>query len=768
MNIEDFTWKIEEWHSRVAALLPQSDQIPVPGQQQLQEFFGELQVGWEELRVAQEELLRQNEQLQFVQHLLELERCKYRDLFDFAPDAYLVTDDQGIIQEVNQIAAQILQRKQEYLLGKPLSVLMAPEERQNFYLQLNRLERLELRQEWEARLQIAKGKLLDAALSVNPVRDTSGKVVALRWLVRDITERKQAQEQHKLLIREQEARAAAEVQEKRSTFLAEASHLLASSLDYRTTLTRVAQLAVPSLADWCVIDINETNSSNFEEPVVAASDPEQEALVLELRRRYPLLTNSDYGVPKVLRTSKPELVTKVSESVLQFIARDAEHLGILRQLKVNSYIIVPLIAHQRKLGTMALASAQPERCYTQADLTMTEELAERAALAIDNARLYRQLQEANLLKDEFLAIVSHELRTPLNAILGWTHLLLNRKLNETTTTKAYTTIDRNARLQGKLIEDILDISRVIRGKIRLNIRPVQLTRLLDGVIENLKPTAELKGLRVESIYEPLAGQLLGDVERLEQVVWNLISNAIKFTPQGGLIEVQLEQVDSMAQITVRDTGKGITSQFLPFIFERFRQADATTTRNHSGLGLGLAIVRYLVDMHNGSVGVFSEGEGKGATFRIYLPLIVDSSQWQQPTEPTEDIDNYPELEGLRVLVVDDHVDTLELITLVLEQCKAQVTTAASATEALEAIAPSQPEILISDIGMPEKDGYFLISQIRSLEAKQGGQIPAIALTAFAREEEHTRALNAGFQIHLAKPIEPTELVAAVAKLARQK
>jgi CheY-like chemotaxis protein len=399
---------------------------------------------------------------------------------------------------------------------------------------------------------------------------------------------------------------------------------------------------------------------------------------------------------------------------------------------------------------------------------MAEELARRAAIAIDNARLYhdseaarKAAQEANRIKDEFLAIVSHELRTPLNAMLGWTQMLRNRKLNEATTAKAIETIERNARSQQKLIEDILDISRIVLGKIRLNTRPVHLAPIINAVIENVRPIAEIKAIQIESILDPSVAQVMGDSERLQQVVWNLLSNAVKFTYKGGRVEVRLEQIDSTAQITVKDTGKGISSDFLPFVFERFRQSEGATTRTHGGLGLGLSIVRHLVEMHNGTILAASEGEGRGATFTVQL-CTIDSRAVLPREENQAVLDNLPALDGLQVLVVDDSPDTLELISFILEQCKAQVTTATSVCEALEAIAQLKPDILISDIGMPDEDGYSLIRKLRTLEAEQGRQIPAVALTAFAREEERTRDLCAGFQMHLAKPVEPTELVAVVA------
>ncbi|HEY9829938.1 MAG TPA: ATP-binding protein, partial [Stenomitos sp.] len=392
------------------------------------------------------------------------------------------------------------------------------------------------------------------------------------------------------------------------------------------------------------------------------------------------------------------------------------------------------------------------------------------AIAMDNARLYQEALQANRIKDEFLAIVSHELRTPLNAILGWVTILRNRTVNLVTTHRALETIERNAQSQKKLIGDILDLSRIIRGKIRIHPAPVHLDYTISAVIENVRPTADLKGIQIESRLDSSLAPVMGDAERLHQIVWNLLSNAVKFTPEGGRIDVRLEQVSDesggcpYAQIAVNDTGQGIRPEFLPYVFEYFRQGDATTTRLHGGLGLGLAIVRQLVEMHNGIIYATSQGEGRGATFIVQLPMI-HAEQQQAPQKYRVVLDNFPSLDGLRVVVVDDCADTLELIAFILEQCQAQVLTATSVEEAIHAIAQLQPDILISDIGMPDEDGYSLIRQVRTLEVDRGTPILAVALTAFAREEDRTRTLDAGFQVHLSKPVEPAELVAVVANLA---
>jgi CheY-like chemotaxis protein/two-component sensor histidine kinase len=370
--------------------------------------------------------------------------------------------------------------------------------------------------------------------------------------------------------------------------------------------------------------------------------------------------------------------------------------------------------------------------------------------------------------------LSHELRTPLNAMLGWTQMLRTRKLNEVTVAKALETVDRNTKLLSRLIEDLLDVSRIITGKLRLSMRPVELSEAIEAAAEAIRPAAEAKEIQIACLLDTLAGTVLGDPDRLQQVIWNLLSNAVKFTPRGGYVEVRLERLDSYIQIQVSDTGRGIEPDFLPYVFDRFRQADSSATRSFGGLGLGMAIVRHLVELHGGTVKAESLGVGRGATFTVKLPLLANYTpdispvNDAEPMAPTVEegllLDNPSVLEALRVVVVDDEADARELCTAILEQYGARVTAVASASEALDVIQQSQPDVLVSDIGMPQEDGYSLIARIRDLQAEQGGQIPAIALTAYARESDRTKVLLAGFQQHLGKPIRPTELVVVVAAL----
>lgn len=380
---------------------------------------------------------------------------------------------------------------------------------------------------------------------------------------------------------------------------------------------------------------------------------------------------------------------------------------------------------------------------------------------------------ANRIKDEFLATLSHELRTPLTSIIGWADLLGNPKLDPVSSQRAIETIKRNGRVQVQMVDDLLDVSRIITGKLRLILKPVDFGSVIIAAVDTARPAAKSKEIVLDLQLDSPVGLIYGDPDRLQQVAWNLISNAIKFTPKGGRVSVRLDHVESHVEFTVSDTGNGIESEFLPHVFDRFRQADSTSTRSYGGLGLGLAIVRQLVELHGGSVLVESAGIGQGATFTVSLPLAAvsgaanDSKRALTELPVSSDFERLPQLEGLRVLIVEDEADTRELLQFILEDSGGHVTTANSAAAALEAMEMKSFDVLISDIGMPGEDGYSLIAKVRALDHARGGRIPAAALTAYAREEDRIRLLRAGFQIHLPKPISPSELIAVVINLANR-
>jgi PAS domain S-box-containing protein len=415
------------------------------------------------------------------------------------------------------------------------------------------------------------------------------------------------------------------------------------------------------------------------------------------------------------------------------------------------------------------SDGQPLRMLgTHTDITFRKQAeAERERLLVREQAAREQAEAANRIKDEFLAVLSHELRSPLNPILGWAKLLQSRTLDEQKTKHALATIERNASLQTQLIGDLLDVSRILQGKLSLNIAPVDLAATIGAAMETVRLAAQAKSIQIHTSLNEAIGKVTGDSSRLQQIIWNLLSNAVKFTPEGGQVEIWLERVGSYAQITVSDTGKGISPDFLPYVFDYFRQADSATTRKFGGLGLGLAIVRHLTELHGGTVTAQSLGEGQGATFTLRLPLIEDSAELENEVNPNGSTDALAAapLAGLRILVVDDEADTREYLSFVLEQAGAKAISAASADEALQALVQSTPDLLLSDIGMPEMDGYMLMQQVRAMPRDQGGQIRAIALTAYAGEMNQQQALAAGFQQHIAKPVVPATLVQEVRKLA---
>ncbi len=436
----------------------------------------------------------------------------------------------------------------------------------------------------------------------------------------------------------------------------------------------------------------------------------------------------------------------------------------------QSVRISPLTHEGRIIGTLTIIDDVTERVTREAELQA--QLEARTQLLASEKSAREEAEEANHLKDEFLATISHELRTPLTAIIGWANMLRAGNLDETTSVRAIETIYRNAHSQNQLIADLLDVSRIISGKLRLDVRTIELPSIIEAALDAVRPAAEAKSIRLQSVIDPLAGPISGDADRLQQIIWNLLTNAIKFTPKGGRVQVKLERVDSHVEITVSDSGVGISREFLPYVFERFRQADAATTRVYGGLGLGLSIVRQLTEMHGGAARVESDGEGKGATFIISLPFIAVTNGQVEPERihPSAGynslmLDCPPSLVGLRVLVVDDEQDTRDLLSTVLEKCGCEVAMTASAAEALDTIETLRPDVLISDLGMPGEDGYSLIAKVRALPAERGGQTPAAALTAYARVEDRLRVLSSGFQIHLPKPVEPMELIIVVANLA---
>ena len=556
-------------------------------------------------------------------------------------------------------------------------------------------------------------------------------------------------------------------------FLCQAGELLSSSLDSQSTLSRLTRLLVPRLADYCVVQLD---GYSAEEVPIAHIDSAKAELVREILRSYP--SEGSPSQRQAAHSGKSLLMESLPDGYLESVAETPEQLALMRRLNPRSLLVVPLRVNTSVFGSITLARSESGRLYNASDLLLAEDLTRRAATAIDNARLYElsrteraRAEAATRTKDEFVAMVSHELRTPLNVIMGWVRLLRSGTLSEPTREQALEVVERNANAQSQLVADLLDISRAITGKIRIEPAQVDFGNLINLVLEDARFALEAKRLELHVDCANVASVMRGDGERLRQVVWNLLLNAIKFTPKGGQVWVSLRRIESDLELVIRDSGMGISADVMPYIFENFRQYDSKTTRAHGGLGIGLSIAKHLIDLHGGGIEARSDGPGQGASFIVRLPVsplistTVGVAKVSATTTRRTDLVRPTGLAGLSVLVVDDQEDARELLRIVLESCDARVLDAATASEALAVVQRERIDLIISDIGMPEEDGYSLIRRVRSLASKEKASIPAVALTAFARNEDRTRTLLEGFNMHMAKPVEPAELLLALADLS---
>ena len=540
-------------------------------------------------------------------------------------------------------------------------------------------------------------------------------------------------------------------------FLAHASAFLSSSLDYETTLKALARLAVPMFGDYCAVDVLQEDGT-FRRVDVVVDDPSRKELG-EALKRYPPKLSIEGPAVRAIKSGEPVIDNATGPEKASRSAQSPEHLELLRRFGVRSFQMVPFRSRGQTLGLFTTGSFSG-RHYNEHDLVLAREVALRAGLALDNAMLYRSAQEADRLKEDFLATLSHELRTPLNALLGWMHVLKMPTADEATRTRALESIERNARAQAVLINDLLDVSRATTGKLRIEARVVDLSAVILDAIEAMRPATRARSIDVSLSMGNLRGQLWGDPDRLRQVMWNLLSNAVKFTKPSGHIEVSVEERRGAVTIAVADNGVGIDPTFLPHVFERFRQADSSSTRAQTGLGLGLAIVRHLVDLHGGEVAVHSDGPGKGSTFTVTLPtraatpLEVDLQG--STTRATS-------LSGIRVLAIDDDSDSRELIQLTVRAADGDVIAVSSAAKALDVIQVFRPHVVVSDLAMPGMDGYGFLHTISTTIPHPP---PVIAISGHVGEREVQRSIEAGFARHLGKPADYERLVETIAELAK--
>ena len=670
-------------------------------------------------------------------------------------DAIVSKDLNGIITSWNPAAERIFGYTEAEAVGRSIRMIIPQDLQDEEDVVLAKIRAGEKVEHYETIRQHKDGRRLNISLTVSPIRDDTGTVVGASKVARDITE------QTRLLARLHEHAVNTER-------LGEVGAVVASTLDGEAIVQKVTDIAT------------EMTHAEFGAFFYNVTEPDSgDAYMLYTLSGVPREAFSKFPNPRATAIFAPTFhgkgpVRLDDVTVDPRYGNNPPYHGMPPgHLPVRSYLAVPVKGVRGDVIGGLFFGHSRVGVFTEEHERLAQGIAAWASVALENARLYMDAQAANRMKDEFLAVLSHELRTPLNAILGYSRLLRGGMLPPEKAARGLETLERNATLLTQIVEDVLDVSRIVSGKIRLDVQPVELPVIVDNAVATVQPAADAKGVRVHTIIDPRVGPVSGDPGRLQQVAWNLMSNAVKFTPRNGHVQVRLERVNSHVEIVVSDTGVGIRPDFLPYVFERFRQAEAGTTRKTGGLGLGLAIVRHIVEMHGGTVDASSAGEGQGATFRVRLPLMIVAPQVVQTrrehprSEWREALQALGDLQGIHVLAIDDEEDALTLLRVVLETAGAQVTSVSSPNAALARIEDVKPHVLVIDLGMPDMDGFELIQRIRNSPNPAIRNLPAAALTAFARSEDRTKALRSGFEMHLAKPVDPGELVASIVTLARR-
>ncbi len=687
---------------------------------------------------------------------------RYRELVENANDIVFTLDLEGNVTSINKAVESMTGYSPAELRRMNMADFLTPGSTESARRMTERKLAGEERTNYEVEVRAKDGHLLTLEIS-SRLAFHQGKPVGVQGVARDISTRRQAEE----ALRQADQRALSEY-ERLLEKLAGLAQTLGTARDLLAIFRGLREFTLLS------VPCNGLFVSLYDRirDVRTACYGWGDGVEIDTSELPPMPVNATGPNSRAVRTNQ---VIITNDYMTETRGNPAVIVGPDNGLRPQSSLSVPMSVMGRIIGTIEVQTYEPA-AYRDEHATAMRMAANLTAVAIENVRLLERestaratAEESNRLKDEFLATVSHELRTPLTAILGWSRMLESGSLESDMAARAIETIKRNAKAQAQIIDDILDVSRIITGHLYLELNPIELAPALESAINVVRPTAEAKGIQIEIDLAREPAAVPGDANRLQQVFWNLLSNAVKFTPAGGKVIVQLRQVDSKAEIKVADTGQGITAEFLPFVFDRFRQADSTSTRQHGGLGLGLAIARHLIEIHGGTIEAKSSGEGKGATFTVTLPLVGAITQLAtrvdvEPGSKEADIELQKVLSGLHVLIVDDDQDTLELLSAALKQRSANITAVSSAAQAIQAIKTSRPDVLISDIAMPGEDGYQLIQKILALNINP--RIPAIAITAYAKEEDKERALSAGYQRYLSKPVELGELMSAVAEAAR--
>jgi len=679
-------------------------------------------------------------------------------IVDSSFDAIVTKNLDGIITSWNAAAERLFGYTSEEMVGKPVRLLIPPErqtEENDILARLGRGERID---HFET-IRVAKdGHRLNVSLTISPVRDATGTIVGASKIARDVTEARVAEAERVRLLEENAAVTEA---------LNNVGTIVASDLDRDKIVQAVTDAATElTSAEFGAFFYNVLNDAGESYMLYTIS-----GVPRELFSKLPMPRNTEVFEPTFKGTS---VVRSADITTDQRYGHNPPHHGMPQgHLPVRSYLAVPVKDRSGDvIGGLFFGHSDIGR-FTEHHERLAVGIGAWASVALENARMFSILQEASRLKDEFLASLSHELRTPLNAVLGYARMLRTGMVSPDKQEKAIETIERNATSLTQIVEDVLDISRIVSGKIRLNVQPVDFPQIVQNAIDAVTPAADARGVRLEAVLDPQANPVSGDPERLQQVFWNLLSNAVKFTNRGGRVQIRLARINSHIEVSVADTGIGIPPEFLPHVFERFRQADASSARERGGLGLGLSIARQLAEMHGGTIEAASGGLGQGATFTVKVPLMIVHPTREgaarvypravvgTPMGPAND------LRDIHVLAVDDDPDAVTLVAELLKAAGARVSTASSADDAMRVIEAEPPHVIVTDLGMPRVDGFQLLERIRGHRNPLIREVPAAALTAYARSEDRVRALRAGFQIHLAKPIDPTELVTAVAALAKR-
>ncbi len=715
---------------------------------------------------------------------------RYRELVEYSLGLICTHDLTGIILSINPAAARSLNYRPEDGIGRNLREFLAPETRHLFEDYLARIQqngndaglmrvvsRSGSQRVWMYRNVLSRdsggspyvlGHAIDITERVvaehtlresehalrraheeleNRVRErTAALEFANERLKVEIAERERAEQSRERALIEQRDTLA---------FIAALSDQLAPVLRFDDLVDQLRRVPVPFLADWTMVHVLDEEGNARCLPG-AQADAARSGMLAALAESAAGPIAPDSPVAAAISSRQLTVVESAADEVaVRLLGSDRVH-DLLIQLGAASAAILPLVGDGRVQALVSMVSGNRTN-FSGPGRLIIEELARRVRLALDRIELYREAQDANRLKDEFLSTLSHELRTPLNAIFGWARILRSKDL-DAGTAHAVVVIERNAEAQMRLIDDVLDVSRIITGKMMLAPELVDLRGVLRSAIDAVRPAMQAKGIRFTEHFDEPVREISGDPHRLQQVFWNVLSNAVKFTSRDGVIALSVRTVDRTVECEITDTGIGIRRDVLPFVFDRFRQADSSTTRTHGGLGLGLAIVRHIVELHGGSVKAASAGEGRGATFTIRLPVGGPHPVLESPQPAAFPVAARPPLLGRTVLIVEDHDDARELLAGVLEAAGGSVISAASAEEAMERAAHSRPDLLIADIGLPGQDGYALLRQVR---ARHGSDVPAIALTAYARTTDRERALAEGFQHHVVKPIDPRQFVEIV-------